>query len=449
MFNSGGRHASTISHASVHSSPDASDKRVLVIAPHGSYRSAAFIEAANNLGVEVLFASEGRHSVVSAYRDGLHIDLQDTQGAMPTILRAASRRPFSGVIGTDDSTTELATMVARALGLPHNPLQAVRIARFKDQSRARLAQTGVPAPRHRRIDLRRPLASQAEPVKFPCVLKPLSLSASRGVIRADNLDQFLRACARIGRLLHAEGAEQRDSILAEDFIPGIEVAVEGLLTGGELEILAIFDKPDPLDGPYFEETYYITPTRLDPAVQQQIQARVADACAAYGLREGPVHAECRLNDDGVWILEVAARTIGGLCARLFNYGTGLNLEELVLSHAMARPLERCRARRDAAGVLMIPTPAAVILRRVEGVLAAERVPHVEDVSISVREGYRLVPWPEGSSYLGFVFARAPTPQQAEAALRRAHAELRFVVAPLWNIDSVPTSAAKPSAQSTL
>ncbi len=415
-------------------------KRMLVIAPHSSYRTTAFLDAADPLDADVLFASEGKHSVVSAYADGLHIDLEDTEGAIQTILREAARRPFAGVAGTDDATTELAARVARELGLPHNPPAAVRIARRKDLARKRLTEKGVPVPQHHLIDLRQSLTRQAEAVRFPCVLKPLALSASRGVIRVNGIEQFLRACSRIGQLLKTEEAEERDRILAEDFISGSEVAVEGMLRGGELDVLAIFDKPDPLEGPYFEETYYVTPSQLDEATQAEIRQRVNDACDAYGLREGPIHAECRINDDGVWILEVAARTIGGLCGRLFRFGTGYSLEELVLAHAMAIPLLRPAANPGGAGVLMIPTPAAGILRRVEGVLAAQSVRFVEEVSIVVREGYQLVPWPEGSGYLGFVFAHAPTPQQAEAALRQAHAKLNFIVAPLWKLDESSVDA---------
>lgn len=405
-------------------------RRVLVIAPHNSYRTAPFLDAAKKLDVDVLIASEGKHSVVSAYAEGLHIDLHDMDTAVRAILQEAKRRPFTGIVGTDDATTELAALAARELDLPHNPPKAVRFARRKDLARACLADKGVPVPRYRRIDLRQSLASQVEQVRFPCILKPLSLSASRGVIRADNAEEFLQACTRISRLLANEGAAERDYILAEEFIAGTEVAVEGILTGGELDILAIFDKPDPLDGPYFEETYYVTPSRLDVAAQTSIHRRISEACHAYGLREGPIHAECRLNNDGVWILEVAARTIGGLCGRLLRFGTGRTLEELVLAHAMACPLPR-DAGEEGTGVLMIPVPEAGILRRVEGVMAAQRVRYVDEVVIQVREGYELVPWPEGSAYLGFIFARAPTPEQAEAALREAHAYLNIVVAPLW------------------
>ena len=407
--------------------------QVLVIAPHGSYRTAPFLAAAHDLGVDVLIASPGKHSIVSAYADGLHIDLHDPEAAVRAIEEQARRRPFAAVIPTDDSTTEIAALAARALHLPHNPPEAVRYTQRKDLARARLQAADVPAPAHRVVDLRRPLAGQLESVRFPCVAKPVSLSASRGVIRADDPEGLRAALARIERILakeHELTEEEHRHVLVEDFIPGTEVAVEGLLEHGRLRLLAVFDKPDPLDGPYFEETYYITPSRLPPRVQEQIRQQIHAACAAYGLREGPIHAECRINDAGIWVLEVAARTIGGLCARLLRVGTGFGLEELVLTHALGRPLA-LPADTGAAGVLMIPTTTAGILRRVEGQSAARAVPFIEEVVIYIREGYELVPWPEGSSYLGFIFSRAPTPQQAEAALRAAHAQLNIVVAPLW------------------
>ncbi|WP_372522144.1 ATP-grasp domain-containing protein [Sulfuricaulis sp.] len=412
---------------------NAAPRRVLLIAPHDSYRTAPFLVAAKARGIEVLIASEAKYSLVSAYAQGLHLDLGDTQASLQTILREAQRRPFAAVLGSDDASTELAALAAAELGLPHNPTAAVHLARRKDLARARLAQAGVPVPRHWRLDLTRPLAAQTGDIRFPCVLKPVALAASRGVIRADNLDQLTQAAARIQVLLaraELREAEERETILVEEFIPGFEVAVEGLLTQGQLEILTIFDKPDPLDGPYFEETYYITPSRLDAATQQVLRETISSASAAYGLREGPIHAECRINDRGVWILEVAARTIGGLCGRLLRFGTGSSLEELVLMHALGERPE-LNSETGGAGVLMIPIPQAGILRRVEGVLAAGKVSYIDEVMINVREGYELVPLPEGSSYLGFIFARAPSAALAEAALRAAHACLRVVVMPLW------------------
>jgi biotin carboxylase len=265
---------------------------------------------------------------------------------------------------------------------------------------------------------------------FPCVIKPLALSGSRGVIRADDRDSLERLRTRVAAITStAPFPDERDHALLETYLPGAEVALEGMLTDGQLEVLALFDKPEPLTGPYFEESYYVTPSRHPEAVQERVAERVSQACAAYGLRHGPVHAEVRLHDGDAWLLELAARTIGGECARLLSFGAGVGLEELVIARALGRPLQ---ASRDAGagGVLMLPTPRAGVLRRIEGVLEASRVPGIEAVEISVREGYELVPLPEGESYLGFVFPRTDSPQEAEEALRAAHAHLRVVTAPV-------------------
>ena len=410
---------------------DPPSARVLVVAPHGSYRTAPFVAAAQRVNAEAFIVSHGKYALTGASAQGLHVDFEQLDAALAAILHEHRQRPFHAVLGTDDATTELAARVAQAIGLPHNDPAAARISRRKDLARERLRAAGVPAPRSRRIDLNQPLEPQAAAVRYPCVIKPLALSASRGVIRADNEAEFVRACRRSSALVReAEIEDERSTLLAEDFIPGVEVAVEGLLTHGTLQLLAIFDKPDPLDGPFFEETYYITPSRLNPEVQQDIQHCVQAACAAYGLREGPIHAECRVNASGAWILEVASRTIGGLCGRLLRFGTGYSLEEIVIAHALGQPIDT--TSDGAGGVLMIPVSHGGILRRVEGVLAAQNVKFVEEVAIQMREGYEVVPWPEGSSYLGFIFARAPSPQQAESALRAAHACLNIVTAPVWH-----------------
>lgn len=414
--------------------------RLLLIAPHGSYRTAPYIEAAHRLGAEVLVASEGRFSVVSSYAEGLHIEPGDPEAALALILAEATRRPFVGIVATDDGTTELAARAASALGLAHNPPQAVALARRKDQARACLQAAGVVVPRHALLDLTRPLSHQlaTDPVArvgFPAVIKPLALSGSRGVIRVDTPAELEQAGRRVQAILARETSLEpalRGRVLLEAFIPGREVAVEGMLRAGCLEILTVFDKPDPLDGPFFEETYYITPPRLSPERKAAICETVSAACVAYGLREGPVHAECRLNAQGVWILEVAARTIGGLCARLLRFGTGYGLEELVIAQAMGRRLTP-QYDDGAAGVLMIPIPQAGLLKRVEGILAAQRVEYIEDVQIQIQPGHEVTPLPEGASYLGFVFARGPTSEHVEAALRAAHACLNIVIAPLWRI----------------
>ena len=409
----------------------AAARRVLLITPYASYRTVPFVEAAHTLGVELVIASYDRGALVGAGSRGVHIDMGDPDATLHTLLAAAQQTPFAAVIGTDDASTELAARVSAVLALAHNSPAAVQLARRKDLARACLARAGIMVPRYQRIDLRRAWPPQCAEIEFPCVVKPVALSASRGVIRANNPEELARAMHRVQRLLTAvPEVTERDTLLVETFISGVEVAVEAVLTAGNLTILAIFDKPDPLEGPYFEETYYITPSRQPEAVQQRIAQQVSAACRAYGLSTGPVHAECRINAEGVWILEVAARTIGGLCARLLRFGTSYGLEELVLAHALELPVNM-QATAGAAGVLMIPIPAAGILRRVEGIRAAEQVVYIEEVVISVREGNELVPLPEGASYLGFIFSRAPTPAAAEAALRAAHACLNIVIAPLW------------------
>ena len=406
--------------------------RVLVIAPHGSYRTAPFVAAAQRVNAEAFIVSHGKYALTAASAHGLHVDFDQIDAALAAILHEHQQHAFRAVLGTDDATIELASRVAQALGLAHNEPAAARISRRKDLARACLHTAGVPVPNSRRIDLTQPLEAQAAAIHYPCVIKPLALSASRGVIRADTADEFMRACRRSAALVReTQNEDERTTLLAEDFIPGFEVAVEGLLTHGTLQLLAIFDKPDPLDGPFFEETYYITPSRLPPEVQQNILNCVQTACAAYGLREGPVHAECRVNAHGAWILEVASRTIGGLCGRLLRFGTGYSLEEIVIAHALGQTIDM-QMSAGAGGVLMIPVHQGGILRRVEGVLAAQKIEFIEEVTIQMREGHELVPWPEGSSYLGFIFARAPTPDQAETALRAAHACLNIVTAPVWH-----------------
>ncbi|MGH7345448.1 MAG: ATP-grasp domain-containing protein, partial [Candidatus Rokuibacteriota bacterium] len=316
--------------------------------------------------------------------------------------------------------------------LKANSRPAVTTARDKHAMRRRLAEAGVPVPRFRLVRLADDPAARAAEVEYPCVLKPLMLSASRGVIRANDPREFVTAFRRISAILEtAEGAslpdEARRALLVEEFIPGREVALEGLLTGGTLHVLAIFDKPDPLDGPFFEETIYVTPSRLPASAQARIGAVARDACAALELTEGPIHAELRLNERGPFVLEVAARSIGGLCSRTLTFGTGLSLEELILGHALGRPLESLERERRAAGVMMIPIPRAGRLATVHGVDEATAVEGVEEVAITMHPGQDAVPLPEGWQYLGFIFARADTPDAVEQALRQAHARLRVVI----------------------
>lgn len=383
------------------------------------------------MGLEPLVASRGEHSLISEVHGGLHVDLQDPEAALSTLLGEAREAPFAGILGSDDSTVELAARAAEAFGLPHNPPQAAHLSRRKDLARARLAQAGCPVPPHRLIHLDRPVPPQMAGLPWPCVIKPLNLSASRGVIRADNAQEFIDACRRSEAIIaeQGEGFEARH-LLVEAYIDGIEVAYEGYLHRGALSRLALFDKPDPLTGPYFEETLYVTPSRLDRHTQEHIEERVAEACRAYGLTTGPVHAELRVDRHEAWILEIASRTIGGDCARTLDHGGELSLEALSLSLAMGRAV-KVRPPDEARGVMMIPIRQGGVLRRVEGVMAAARVAHIERVDIIIREGNTLIPLPEGNQYLGYIFARAPTPEAVTQALREAHSCLDIVVAPVF------------------
>jgi len=408
------------------------DNPLLLIAEPNSYRIAAFLASAAQMGLKVLIASDGDYSLITEVHDGLHVNLEDKESALKTILQQASVTPFIGVLGVDDGTVELAAMVARELSLPHNAPFATQLTRRKDLARAHLANSGCAVPSHGLIKLGLPLEPQITGITFPCVLKPLALSASRGVIRANNPQEFVSACDRIERILSAEHDEfEKTHLLVESYISGPEVAYEGFLRNGELTTLVIFDKPDPLTGPFFEETIYVTPSGLSNEVQSRIKQQVARACKAYGLTTGPVHAELRIDDVDAWILEVAARTIGGDCARSLDNGGEFNLEALVISLATGRryePIPPCEAR----GVMMIPVRKRGILLRIEGLEKAKDVRFVEAINIHIRAGNELIPLPEGNQYPGFIFARADTAAEVVAALRMAYELLEFVVAPVFN-----------------
>jgi biotin carboxylase len=407
--------------------------RLLLLLPTTTYRTEDFLDAARTLGVDIVCASEKPSTFEAHAPDHLvTLDFTDPDGAATRVAELAARRPLRAVVGVDDLTTVAAAAIAERLGLRTNAVAAVTAARDKFQMRQCLAAAGLPIPRFRRIPLKDDPFLAARGVQFPCVLKPLALSASRGVIRANNVDQFIAAFRRIVALLARDDVEVRGDaaqyLLAEEYVPGLEVALEGLLLGGTLHTLALFDKPDPLEGPFFEETIYVTPSRLPVAVQSAIERVAAAACTALGLVEGPVHAELRFNDAGPWVLEVAARSIGGLCSRTLRFGTGMTLEEIILRHALGRPIETLARERRPAGVMMIPIPRAGRLQAVRGQESAQSVAGVEDVTLTAHVGQELVPLPEGWQYLGFIFARAETPDAVEAALRDAHARLKFEIA---------------------
>src|SRR5439155_22321241 len=358
-------------------------------------------------------------------------DLEATTHAAVEFSRTT---PIDVVVGVDDHTTVVATAISAALGLPHNPVSAVAAARNKHRMRELLSGQGVPVPRFALFSVDDDPLTIAEKVACPCVLKPISLSASCGVIRANNRDEFVAAFRRVAALLEKLGTETvgegAGKILVEDFVPGLEVALEGLLTDGELRVLALFDKPDPLDGPFFEETIYVTPSRLPEAVQREIASCAARAARALGLREGPVHGELRVSDRSVRVIEIAARSIGGRCSQALRFAAGLSLEEVILRHALRMDIPSLDRESRAAGVMMVPIPRAGILEEVRGREEALAVPGIEDLEITAQPGDQLVPLPEGTRYLGFLIARGETPEAVETALRNAHHKLEFVIAPV-------------------
>jgi biotin carboxylase len=410
--------------------------RLLLLLPTGTYRAEDFMKAAAGLGAALTVAQEQPNALAAANPAGfLTLDFRDRDAAVRAAARFAARHPVAAVVGIDDDTTVLAAAIAEALGLPANTVEATEAARNKGESRERLSRAGLPVPRFARFGIEEPPSAVARAVRagvgYPCVVKPLVLSASRGVIRADDEASFATALRRLGAILRepevaACGAPARE-VLVEAFVPGEEVALEGLLLGGRLLTLALFDKPDPLDGPFFEETIYVTPSRLPAGVQAAIAETVARAAAALGLRDGPVHAELRVNERGPWVLEVAARSIGGQCSRALRFESGYTLEELILLQALGRELAPPVRERRPSGVLMLPPPRAGRLTAIRGVPAAREVPGVTEVSITAHVGQDLVPLPEGSQYLGFVFAKGETPGAVERALREARGRIEFVV----------------------
>ena len=413
-------------------------KTVLLLCSTTGYQTRAFVAAAEKLGLRVMFASDRCHVLDDPWRDGaLAIRFEEPETSAAQAAAYAKKHNVTAVIAIGDQPTPVAARVAQALGLPGHAPAAADICRDKYRSRTALRAAGLQVPEFQRFARSRDPRELA--VSFPCVLKPLTLSGSRGVIRANRGEEFVAAFERIGKLLQTrELAARRDPasdfIQVEDYIDGVEIAVEGMVTAGQLQVLAIFDKPDPLAGPFFEETIYVTPSRLPAKTQEEITMTLQQAVKALGLRHGPLHAELRLNAGGEWILEIAARPIGGLCARSLRFQEGMSLEELILRNALGEKLQPAR-EACASGVMMIPVPQAGFLEAVENVEEAARRPGVEEIEITAKHRQELVPLPEGASYLGFIFARGESPEFVEQALREAHAKLRFVVSPALEVVS--------------
>jgi hypothetical protein len=400
---------------------------VTLVLPRTSYRGADFVAAADELGVDLVLATDGGPGIVSGrLRRVVPIDCSDPAGAAESIVADARDDPVGAVVGVDDSGVLIAALAAERLGLPHNPPESVAATTDKTIMRGRLAAAGVPQPSFRIVESPEDARRAAVEIGFPVVLKPVSLSASRGVIRADDEAALTAAYHRIEAILDEAG--EGGPLLVEEYLEGAEVAVEVLVTPGGLEILAIFDKPDPLEGPYFEETIYVTPSRHPPDVLDGVERLVADAVGALGLVHGPAHAEVRIGSDGPRLIEVAARSIGGLCGRSLRFGMlGQSLESLLLRAALGMPRRGMRRVARAGGVMMLPIPTEGILLGVRRTEAVAEVPGITGLEITVPIGRRLRPLPEGDRYLGFLFASGEDPAYVEAALREAHGLLDVVI----------------------
>ncbi len=410
-------------------------KRVLLLATTTGYQIRSFGEAAGKLGIRLVFASDRCDQLEDPWWDqAIPIRFHDEAASVQAVVDAFGAAPPDGILAVGDRPVTLAARLHDAFGLPGNPVRSAQASRNKLETRRALSAAGLLVPFFRALPLSVDSREASLEIAYPAVVKPLALSGSRGVIRVDSTCGFVAAFERLRTLMNqldvrAERDPAHDTVLVESFIPGKEFAVEGVMSAGALRVFAIFDKPDPLDGPFFEETIYVTPSREPDDVQERISAEVSAATAVLGLRHGPIHAECRVNDQGVFVLEVAARPIGGLCSRALSFvspnGSRASLEDVLLRHAIGEDIAACEREPGASGVMMIPIPHRGIYKGVEGEEGARAVRGVTDLRVTAKPDITLVPLPEGRSYLGFIFARGEDPRDVERSLRLAHGRLRF------------------------
>jgi biotin carboxylase len=408
--------------------------RLLILASKLGYQTRSFAEAAKALDIDVVFASDRCHQLEDPWADGaIAVRFEDPEEAARRIVSQSLVRPVDGLIALGDRSTQTAAHTARALGFAYNSPQAVENCRSKLSQREILRDAGLPVPGFFSFRLDKRVEKILPRVQFPCVIKPLRLAASQGVIRANQPEEFQVAVARIKDLLESPEVKvtrelELDRLLVERYIPGAEVAVEGLLTRGKLRILGVFDKPDPLEGPYFEESIYVTPSRLPDEMYDRLLDCAERTVQALGLTHGPVHAEFRINDEGPWVLEAAPRPIGGLCSRALRFGPQrILLEEILVRQAMGLQGTDLDREDGASGVMMIPVPRSGVLEKVGGEEQARSTAGIEDLQITARLHDAIAAWPEGATYLGFLFARGKSPADVEAALRLAHSQLKFEI----------------------
>jgi hypothetical protein len=429
-------------------------KRVLFFTAKLGYQARSFEEAAKQLHVELFYVTDRCHQLDDPWEDrAIAVHFESPAEAAQTAIDKSRQKQLDGIIALGDRPAHAAAFAARSLGIAFHHPAAVEACRSKLRAREVLRDAGLPVPWFRAV----PLDPAPEPalldIKYPCVLKPLSLSASQGVIRANNREEFLAAAARIRKLLRSPEIQvtrepRLGEIVVEGYLPGREVAVEALMTSGDLRILAVFDKPDPLEGPFFEETIYVTPSRLPTPQIAAIEKSLRAAATALGLSHGPVHAEFRIAESprstgeapgeesagarAVWPIEIAPRPIGGLCAQALRFkvspGTEpIGLEELLLRHALELPGADAPRETASSGVMMIPVPQSGVFEGASGEAEAASTPLVTRITLTARPRDYLAAWPEGASYLGFIFARGENPEEVENALRQAHSKLHFEI----------------------
>ena len=399
---------------------------IIILASPNTYRSQSYAKAAARIGINIIWVIDIPEKLAAEWSISLSVDFSNANTAIKKILPIAKKHNVISVLSIDDSAALIAAKICSILGLIHNSPSASLAARNKYIMRKMLKNSDMLNPNFKVFKNSEIPNKIAEKISFPCVLKPLLLNGSRGVIRANDPEEFTNAWNRITKILNRSIGTQ---ILVEDYIPGEEVAVEALLYDNSLKILAIFDKPDPLDGPFFEETIYVTPSKLSLKHQKNIEYTLTKSTKALGLTTGPIHAEFRINDRGVWPIEVAARTIGGLCSNILDFGSGISLEELVLSHVTGVSIESLQLDDRSRGVMMIPIPKQGLLRKIIGIENAEAVEGIESIEITAKLNYPLEPLPEGDGYLGFIFAYGESSIKVEKALRKAHALLKFEIEP--------------------
>jgi biotin carboxylase len=416
-------------------------KRILILASKLGYQTRGFAEAAEKLGIDVIFGTDRCHQLDDPWGDqALALHFEKPREAAEELAHELRSNPPQAVLALGDRPTTAGAYAAQLLGIRGNPPEAMENCRNKLRQRSALAKAGVRVPEFFAFTATDDAKEIAQRVKFPCVVKPTMLAASQGVIRANDAAEFDRAVARIRALLESPEIQvlresDLNQLIVERYIPGREVAIEGLLDEGRLRVLAIFDKPDLLQGPYFEETIYVTPSRLPSETQRDLEQASQQAVTALGLVTGPVHAEFRVNDQGPWVLEIAPRPIGGLCSRALRFGPDrISLEELLVRHAMRLGGSDMQREPEASGVMMIPVPRSGIFDGVDGIAEAEKIPGVNEIRITARLHDYVAAWPDGASYLGFIFSRGILPEDAEAALRAAQAKMQFRFSPRFPVE---------------